>query len=418
VVLGTLPGGRRALLAVLLARAPGTGILNEAQVIALEVGVHLKPLVTREVLGAQGQKDVRLLVDHLVGTGEDLLGPLAPGLVLPPCAEKGAQLGTDLVIDAPHHVRGAGVPVAHLEHGVEEVALLGVVNAQLGEGAQFVCGRWRSKCRAYAGYLCGDCLVLEGEDVHGVTGEVGEEPRVEVARTLRERAHDRFLRVGDLLLAGGAVEEGGVDVAEALDVADLGAALNEALLGAGNLSGVDVAEVCDKVRAHVLEGLAGREASDIALKELRAARLVEPFDLGAERGACLRRLGGLLNARRLIANARNRKACVLERLDRAVQVDALDGAPLGNGHHAPHRVECCGLGDVREPDACHDLGKVRELLREVVDALGEVKCFAHCCSLSRSREGCPGTPRRGLQAPAAGVVYRKQRIGVRSSELL
>ena len=38
---------------------------------------------------------------------------------------------------------------------------------------------------------------------------------------------------------------------EALDVVDLRAALNEALLGAGNLAGVHVAEVRDKVCAHV-----------------------------------------------------------------------------------------------------------------------------------------------------------------------
>ena len=141
--------------------------------------------------------------------------------------------------------------MTHLEHGVEEVALLGVVNAQLGEGAQLIGGGGGAQRRARAGDLLRDGLVLEGEDVHGVSGEVGEEARVEVARALRERAHDRLFSVGDLLLAGGAVEEGRVDVAEALDIVDLGTALDEALLGTGDLAGVDVAEVRDEVCAHV-----------------------------------------------------------------------------------------------------------------------------------------------------------------------
>ena len=47
-------------------------------------------------------------------------------------------------------------------------------------------------------------------------------------------------------------------------------------------AGVHVAEVRDKVRAHILERLAGREARYVALEELCAAGLVEAFDLGAE----------------------------------------------------------------------------------------------------------------------------------------
>ena len=96
--------------------------------------------------------------------------------------------------------------MADLEDGVEEVALLGVVDAQLGEGVQLVHGVGGAQRGARAGDLLGDGLVLEGEHVHGMAGEVGEEPCVEVPRALRERAHDRLLGVGDLLLAGGAVE--------------------------------------------------------------------------------------------------------------------------------------------------------------------------------------------------------------------
>ena len=174
-----------------------------------------------------------------------------------------------------------------LEDGVEKIVFLGVVDAKLGEGAQLVRSGGGAQSRARAGNLLGDGLVLEGEDVHGVAGQVGEKARVEVARALRKRAHDRLLGVGDLLLAGGAVEQRGVDVTEALDVVNLRAALNETLLGAGNLAGIHVAKVGDKVRANILQRLSGREASDVALKELCAAGLVKPLDLGAERCACL-----------------------------------------------------------------------------------------------------------------------------------
>ena len=92
------------------------------------------------------------------------------------------------------------------------------------------------------------------------------------------------------------MEQRGVDVAEALDVVDLRAALNEALLGAGNLAGVHVAEVRDKVGAHILERLAGREARYVALEELGAAGLVEALDLCAERDIYLLLCAGVVGA--------------------------------------------------------------------------------------------------------------------------
>ena len=196
-----------------------------------------------------------------------------------------------------------------------------------------------------------------------------------------------------------------MDVAEALDVVDFCAALNEALLGAGNLAGVHVAEVRDKVGADVLERFAGREARYVALEELCAAGLVEALDLGAERGVCLLVAGGVGLGRgfgggRVLAGALSldREAGGLECLYGVVQADALDGAPARNGHHAANRVECGGLGNIREAEAHHDLGELGEFLGEVANALVEVKYLAHGCSWSLGQAVGPGAPCRGGDA--------------------
>ena len=193
-----------------------------------------------------------------------------------------------------------------------------------------------------------------------------------------------------------------MDVAEALDVVDFRAALDEALLGAGNLAGVHVAEVRDKVRAHILERLAGREARDVALEELCAAGLVEALDLCAERGVCLLITGGVGLGRGFGGGSVLADACAIDRksggfecLHGVIQADALDGAPARDGHHAANRVERGGLGDIREAEVHHNQGELGEFLGEVVNALVEVKFLAHGCSWSLGQAVGPGAPCRG-----------------------
>ena len=181
-----------------------------------------------------------------------------------------------------------------------------------------------------------------------------------------------------------------MDVAEALDVGDLGAALDEPLLGTGDLAGVNVAEVGDEVGAHVLERLAGGEACDVALEELGATRLVEGSRARGGAGgrggggAGGRGGGGTRSTRVLLARGGSLghgpgdgEARRLEGGDGVLEAHALDRAAARHGHDAADGVERGRLGDVGESEARHDLDEPRVFLSQVVNAPREVECLCH-----------------------------------------
>ena len=66
------------------------------------------------MLGADGEEDVGLLVDHLLSTGKDSLGAS-----IVPLANQRAHLVAYLVIYGPHHVLRAGDIILGLEQRID-----------------------------------------------------------------------------------------------------------------------------------------------------------------------------------------------------------------------------------------------------------------------------------------------------------
>ena len=307
--------------------------------------------------------------------------------------------------------------MAHLEHRVQKVALLRVVAAHLGEKRKLPCRGGIVACvqrLLRRGHLACDGLVLQRQDVHGVALQGREHAGLEVvlAAAARDGLHHRGLGVRDALLARGAVEQRGVHVAQALHVLHLRAALDQALLRAGDLRRVHVAEVRHELAAHALQVLAGGKSAHVAREQARAAGLVRRCGRCARIGGIARVCGTVrgTGGRVLLVRGRRRRrsgaglardleAGSLERFHHGREVDALDlGAP-GDGHHAAHGLERHGLRDVRKAQVPHDGRHLGVVCHQVVHGAREVDRPWHYCSYLP-----PDTPALSVPSPCAEEV--------------
>lgn len=276
----------------------------------------------------------------------------------------------DLVVDAPHDIRGAG-EVCLVERRHQELFLLCIVLPEVTERIELLLHAVGISCCKRPVERIEHLLeprVLELQDRDGVALGKG------VRREVQERA----------FLFGPAVEECGVHVAELLDLRHRHAALDELLLGVGDLLCRDLGEVAHEVGADALEVLALRKAGD----EARELLLAFGCGLGALGSSRLRSLGCRFRSgcgsRSLgfscllcLLIALDSEAMSLEGADKLVEVDTLDAASLPDCHEFPHRLEHPGLHDLREACCGHkvlDFGMCRARLK---DAGIEIYRFCH-----------------------------------------
>ena len=232
-----------------------------------------------------------------------------------------------------------------------------------------------------------------------------------VRREVRERA----------FLFGPAVEECGVYVAELLDLRHRHAALDELLLGVGDLLCRDLRKVAHEVGADALEVLALRKAGDEACELL----LAFGCGLGALGSSRLRSLGfwlrpgcgsrslgfwlrpgcgsRSLGLSRLLCLliALDSEAMGLEGADKLVEIDAPDAASLPDCHEFPHRLEHPGLHDLREACSGHKVLDFRVCRARLKDAGIEIYRFCHDLKRLSARMACL-PPASNLKAEPAG----------------
>ena len=103
----------------------------QAVSVVLGVPIDAPPLIFGEVHRADGEENAVLLVNHPLRPlqdGPDASLPVGVTLFRP---GQQSQVIPDLIVLRPHEVGGTGYLIAHFQKGIEQVALLGIVDGQL-----------------------------------------------------------------------------------------------------------------------------------------------------------------------------------------------------------------------------------------------------------------------------------------------
>ena len=328
-----------------------------------EVAVDHEPLLLRQVAQREREEDAVFLEDHLADArAERLDAALVERIALAVLLERlrdDAELALDLIVDAPHDLRGARDAVV-VEHRHQELLFLGVVRAHGIEPCD--------EARELRDIARADHLVVDGIEVadERVILEAQQAKRMALGQVIRRqkggcgsggvrllrRLAQRFLLLALALRA--VMEQRGMDVAEALDILERHAALDEVLLRLGNLLGLDVLEMAHEVGAHRLERFAAVEARDVL----------------AQHGLA-----------RLLLRTRQSEALRLERCADLLHRDAFDDGAARQRHDAAHELQGRRLHDVLEAEFCQYLLEFRVFADELRHAFLEVQFFHRHCSL-------------------------------------
>ena len=198
------------------------------------------------------------------------------------------------------------------------------------------------------------CVILEAQQAQRMAlGQVvcRQEGRCSV-RLLSRLAQRCLLLV--LAALRTVVEQRGVDVAEALDILQWYAALDEVLLCLRNLLGLDILEVAHEIGAHRFKRFAAIESRDVL----------------AQHGLA-----------RLLLSALQDKALRLERRANLLHRDALDDSAARQRHDAAHELQGSGLHDVLKADFREDFLEFWVFADELRYAFLQIEFFHRDCSL-------------------------------------
>ena len=336
------------------------------------------PFFFFEILGTEGEEDVVFLVNHFFGSGEGGGEPLLP---LGRLADGGAgkapffqisQGVPDFIVHAPHDVGGAGEAVVHLQDGVEDVLFI-VMEGNPAESCQFV-HQVFSCVQSFPHFFQAACdgFVFQGKDGQGVAGD-GAEGFVKAVGAVfplqggRGEAAQGFLYFGfgggNFFRSGGAVEEGGVDVAESLHIPEGNAAFQKGLFCQGDFTGVHVFEMLHKVCPHLFQVFSGGKAADIF------------SDSGGSFIRCSFHGRSRFLLRRLGEGTAQGKAVGHEGGNHLSHVDVHHHGPFGNGHETAQGVEGCFFGNAGKSQFLHNRNEFRVFFHQVMYVFCKINDF-------------------------------------------
>ena len=391
----------------------------EAQVVILLVVVDAVPFLLCEVHRADWEQDVLLLVDHFLGPGQHGVQPGAPFCAVIAFFCKRPKLIANLVVHRPHHIGGTGDAVSHLQQGIEQIALFGIMDRkltnrrdksfisallkfceQIGKRRVFFCQRVQ-RMSGDPLHLGGSCIlirvVLFGEGVPF---------RQLLLRLFPQEGSLYFLfRIGDFFLGGSAVEQGGVDVTEPLHFRKRRSLFHEFLLRLHDFGCLYITKLTDEVRPDILQVFTFAKPFQIDL---------ELFGAAFGRIVCF--LRRRLRRRSYIRHLTDKLKAFAHQGDYDIHHrDILHLRAFGNRHDLADGVQHGLFGDLGKPEPCHDLDQLRVFLCQFIDGFIQIKFFCHsvrpplcfsvfiidilrrivCCSNNKATHFIPGhTPKQ------------------------
>ena len=353
----------------------------EAQVVILLVVVDAVPFLLCEVHRADWEQDVLLLVDHFLGPGQHGVQPGAPFCAVIAFFCKRPKLIANLVVHRPHHIGGTGDAVFHLQQGIEHIALFGIMDRkltnrrdkrfilallksgkQIGKRVVFFCQRVQR--------MPGYCLQFGGAGVliRVVLFGEGVSFRQLFMRLFTKEGGLYFLfRIGDFLLSGCAVEQGGVDVAEPLHFRKRCSLFHELLFRLHDLRCFDLTKLTDEVRSDILQVFTFAKPFQIDL---------ELF--GAVFGRIVCFLRRRLRRRRHIRHLTDKlEAFAHQGFHDIHHRDILHLRAFGNRHDLADGVQHGLFNDLGKTEPCHDLDQLRVFLCQFIDSFIQIKLLCH-----------------------------------------